>query len=576
MANYIDVFGSATLPPSEFKAQTLALTASASMFWPYNYSGTGIVIAKLNTLTSTGAYTLTFPDATEVSSGEDSLWVNTSAFTITLHDSTGSVITTIATGVSKYVWLKSNATAAGTWSTVTFGTGTSAADAAALAGYGTLATGATLSSAIPITESPLTITVDATTGRAQGYVFTGGSVPCTFPSAAAAGADFFFYVKNAGTGTITLTPVGGDLVDGVASLGLNPQESCTIVSSGTDWHTIGLGRSTIYQFTKLVKDLTGIASYAMSASDASNKLLQFTGAPSGATTITVPAVVAIYYVEISTSNAYTVLLKTAAGTGVTLSTAERSILYCDGVNVVSAQTASAPSSSTTITNDTTTNATMYPVWVTNTTGDLPEYVSSTKLYFNPSTGMLTVTGITSTLTGAASAVVVADAAGDTTTFPMLATDATGSLAPKTDAGLSYNATTNVLTAGGIAAALSGASLAANTWTGEQFFVETKDTVYNITDGAAFEIDPANGNIQTITLGASRTPKATNFAAGQCILLGIDDGSAYTITWTDGTLSPVWVKSGGAATAPTLATTGYTWILLWKVSTTIYGTLVGSP
>ncbi len=46
----------------------------------------------------------------------------------------------------------------------------------------------------------------------------------------------------------------------------------------------------------------------------------------------------------------------------------------------------------TITNDASTNATMYPVWVTANSGSLPLKVSSTKLSFNPSTGKLTATG----------------------------------------------------------------------------------------------------------------------------------------------------------------------------------------
>jgi len=115
---------------------------------------------------------------------------------------------------------------------------------------------------------------------------------------------------------------------------------------------------------------------------------------------------------------------------------------------------------------------------------------------------------------------------------------------------------------------------AQSFTAQQTFKELKDTVHTITDGAAFEIDPANGSIQVVTLGASRTPAATNFEAGQVVLLGIDDGSAYTITWS--TVNPTWVKVGGTGAAPTLATTGYTWILLWKVSTTIYATEVGKP
>jgi hypothetical protein len=121
---------------------------------------------------------------------------------------------------------------------------------------------------------------------------------------------------------------------------------------------------------------------------------------------------------------------------------------------------------------------------------------------------------------------------------------------------------------------SGEITSANSFTGQQTFKELKDTVHTITDGAAFEIDPGNGSIQIVTLGANRTPAATNFEAGQVVLLGIDDGTAYTITWS--TVNPTWVKVGGTGAAPTLATTGYTWILLWKISTTIYATEVGQP
>jgi hypothetical protein len=96
-----------------------------------------------------------------------------------------------------------------------------------------------------------------------------------------------------------------------------------------------------------------------------------------------------------------------------------------------------------------------------------------------------------------------------------------------------------------------------------------ETVFTITDGGSVDLDPANGTIQVWTLGASRTPTATNFAAGESMTLMIDDGSAYTVTWTS--VAVTWV--GGSA--PTLATTGYTVIELWKVGSTIYGSLVGN-
>jgi hypothetical protein len=100
-----------------------------------------------------------------------------------------------------------------------------------------------------------------------------------------------------------------------------------------------------------------------------------------------------------------------------------------------------------------------------------------------------------------------------------------------------------------------------------------EDVFTISDGAAFEVDPGNGSIQLITLGANRTPKATNFAAGEAVTLMVDDGSAYTLTWTDAT----WGGSGVVWTggsAPTLATTGFTVLQFWKVSTQVYGAYVG--
>lgn len=97
-----------------------------------------------------------------------------------------------------------------------------------------------------------------------------------------------------------------------------------------------------------------------------------------------------------------------------------------------------------------------------------------------------------------------------------------------------------------------------------------EEVFAITDGAAVNLDPNNGSIQTWVLGDNRTPGQVNWNAGQSITLMIDDGSTFAVTWT--TLGVVW-KSDGAS-APSLNTTGFTVIVLWKVGTTIYGARVG--
>jgi hypothetical protein len=95
---------------------------------------------------------------------------------------------------------------------------------------------------------------------------------------------------------------------------------------------------------------------------------------------------------------------------------------------------------------------------------------------------------------------------------------------------------------------------------------TVENVYTITDGASVDLDPANGTIQLWTLGDNRSPTASEFSAGQSMTLLISDGTGYSITWP----SVVW--AGGLA--PTLVTSGYTVVELWKVGSTLYGALVG--
>jgi hypothetical protein len=86
-------------------------------------------------------------------------------------------------------------------------------------------------------------------------------------------------------------------------------------------------------------------------------------------------------------------------------------------------------------------------------------------------------------------------------------------------------------------------------------------------GTSVALEPDNGSVQTHTL-SDDTTYTDGFSAGQAITLMIDDGFFRTVTWPTIT----WVNNGGSA--PTLATSGYTVIALWKVSTTLYGALVG--
>lgn len=93
-----------------------------------------------------------------------------------------------------------------------------------------------------------------------------------------------------------------------------------------------------------------------------------------------------------------------------------------------------------------------------------------------------------------------------------------------------------------------------------------ETIYAVT-GTTPALDPNNGTIQTWTLTGNSTP-TDSLAAGESLLLMVDDGASYTITWP----SVEWVNNLGAA--PVLAVANYTVIALWKVGSQLYGSLVG--
>ena len=92
----------------------------------------------------------------------------------------------------------------------------------------------------------------------------------------------------------------------------------------------------------------------------------------------------------------------------------------------------------------------------------------------------------------------------------------------------------------------------------------RDTVYSLT-GTAFVA--TNGAVQTKTLAANTT-FTDSLSSGDAIVLQLEAGASYIVTWPTMT----WVTSGGNV-APTL--TAKDTLVFWKVASTLYGAYVGS-
>jgi len=340
---YTDVFGNQTLPPSEYGYSSLVIVANATLVWPFNTDDSTLAIAKIMNVSCGPGNVVTLPDATEVSTGEDFLLRNVGANTLTVKDSSGVQIATVAVGAASYFYLTNNTTAAGVFGVIGFGVGTSTVDAASLVGYGIKAIGASLNQSHPVVPTNTGITLGSD-HRSKLVTFTGGVATFDLTSAATLGDDYFTLFRNQGTGTVTLDPASAETIDGMATMQVQPGESLMLICTGTQWYTVGYGRSTLYQFTQLTKDVSGGGTITLTATEAANKLITFIGNPAGAVTVVVPSIVAVYYTQSSISTAQTITLKTAAGTGIGLTQGSRIIALCDGTNVVAAQSATANAS----------------------------------------------------------------------------------------------------------------------------------------------------------------------------------------------------------------------------------------
>ena len=99
----------------------------------------------------------------------------------------------------------------------------------------------------------------------------------------------------------------------------------------------------------------------------------------------------------------------------------------------------------------------------------------------------------------------------------------------------------------------------------------RETVFAVT-GTTPTLDPANGGIQTWTLSDQSNP-TDSFSTGESMTLMVAASSPLITMFGSGTVVwPTMQWAGGEA--PTLATTGYSVIVLWKVGATLYGASAG--
>jgi hypothetical protein len=340
--SYVSPFTGDVVQPTDVSYRSVTLSANTQLNWPSNSTTNADYAARIMQVTaSSGSLSLYMPPANQASVGNDALIRNVGANTFTVKDYAGTnTIVSVAAGESKYIYITANPDAQGTWGIIAFGVGTSSADAATLAGYGLVASGATLNQSHP-SAAITTGTTFAATDRAQTRVWGSGTGVATLPAAATLGNNWFTLFKNNGTGSFTISCSGGELIDGNSSKTFNPTESAFIVCTGTAYVTVGYGVSSSFVFTALVKAVTG-GSYLLTNNEAANTIQTYTGTLVSNVTVTFPPVVNLYVISNQTvDNGYSLTVTTGLGYTATIPPGQQATLICDGTNFLNANTTQA-------------------------------------------------------------------------------------------------------------------------------------------------------------------------------------------------------------------------------------------
>ena len=527
---FTQVFGGTTIYPSGVSYRAIPLSADQTLSWPTEVATNTNVVAQIMDVTpSIASLSILMPPANEASVGETALFFNAGSFAFTVEDTSGNTIVSIAPGLSYQVYLIGNSTPNGSWRSTQYAAGTSSATAGSLVGAGIKAIGTTLNQSMAVTSLNANFAIGIN-DRSAAFLWTGGAGTLTLPSAPVVGSDWFCHVRNSGTGAINMTPVGGELINGAPTLPFNPGDSAIIISDGTSFFTVGFGQAPAFLFDFVSISLTGQPSpYTLAGANLNRISYAFGGALTANMVVEVPATIQQYWISNDTTGAYSLTVKVAGQPGVVIAQGSRAICYCNGTDVVIADTSSVA----------------FPVAVSQ-----------------GGTGSTTESGARINLGGTSVGIAVFTAASQADARTAIGagqgtvTSVTGT---GTVSGISLSGTVtstgNLTLAGPLdlssPPAIGGTTPAAGTFSTLLSTTMRETKVALSPSGGIYTINMNTGNYFTLTVIGSTVTAVSNVpASGTAIsfILDVTNGGSSAITW--------WANlkwSGG--TAPTLTASG---------------------
>ena len=350
---YTSPFTGTVVVPTDVSYYNLQFSTDTQLFWPAVVNPTQVPAARIIDCTpSTSGLEILLPQGNQGSVGTDILFRNFGANSFVVSNFSGGGSVTVAPGIAVYFYLSSNTTVNGVWQNVTFGAGTSAVDAATLAGYGLTTVSIAGVAKLAVTGNPVQITSVPTlneASRAVTYVWESGNATWTLPSTTGLSVGWWIGFRNNGTGTLTFQPQGVAQINNQATITVNPGDSGFLLYDANavvpTFFTVGLANPSSVTFTSSTYDVDSIVGNTLSLVSYA-PIVQTYVALSGTrvTTLNVvlPAITQIYVLVNSTAINLSFLVSGGV-TPFTVAPNTIATVLSDGVNIYSLTSAATNS-----------------------------------------------------------------------------------------------------------------------------------------------------------------------------------------------------------------------------------------
>ena len=300
MSTFTSPFTGTVVTPTDVSYYALSFSSDTQLYWPTVVNPTQVPAARImDCVASASGLSIFLPNATQGAVGTDILFRNLGAFAFTIKDAAGNESITVNAGKAEYLYLTSNASLGGTWGSVAFGVGTSAADAATLQGAGLT----TVNGQLATTQNPVDFSssnpVINDASRAATFVWTSGAGTMTLPAVSGLSTGWYIGFRNNGTGTLTINPTSPNLINSLTTISANPGDSGFIIydQNTANYITVGWVAPSNVTFTAATYDVDAIVGNTFSLVSYAPIIQTYIAQSSTRTqtlAVTLPAITQIY------------------------------------------------------------------------------------------------------------------------------------------------------------------------------------------------------------------------------------------------------------------------------------------